>query len=183
MSKMRGRFALAVAAVVVAGSCGGSSRTSGTTTTTAMVARTAAQTIILPTQDGLRAAAITYANAFLTGSYRDLIKVLDPTCVPKGAALNTRIGLGNAEFRHFRQLVKQHTGIDAAKIQIRTVDVSNYQGKTGEAQAQYGLPVAVEGNDNWNSYAYSGGRWHVAGCDMKFPMGGQGSGKSASTSP
>ena len=71
------RFALAVTAVVVAGSCGGSSRTSGTTTTTAMVARTAAQTIILPTQDGMRAAAITYANAFLTGSYRDLIKVLD----------------------------------------------------------------------------------------------------------
>ena len=79
----------------------------------------------------------------------------------------------------FQLLVKQRTGLDAAKIEIRTVELRNYQGRAGEAQAQYGLPASVEGNDNWNSYAYSGGRWHIAGCDMKFPMGGQSISKMA----
>jgi hypothetical protein len=179
------RVAFAGTALAASASCGSASApTSSTSNTTAMVARTAAQAILAPTEDGLHAAAITYTNAFLLGSYRDLITVLDPTCVPKTAtALNARIALGDAELRHFQALVKQHSGIDATKIEIRTVDVRNFQGRAGDAQAEYGLPVAVEGNDNWNSYAYSGGRWHIAGCDMKFPMGGQGSGKSATNTP
>jgi hypothetical protein len=53
--------------------------------------------------------------------------------------------------------------------------VRNYDDLTGEAEARYGLGTKVEGNDNWNDYAFSHGRWHIAGCTMKFPMFGHGS--------
>jgi hypothetical protein len=129
-----------------------------------------------PSEAGLRSAATAYANAFFRGSYRDLLKVLDPACVPRNRDdLRARVAGGDAELRGFRRLVKHYTGIDAADIKIRSVDISKYQGRTGDAETHYGLPTAIEGNDNWNSYAFSRGRWHIAGCPMKFPMFGHGS--------
>ncbi len=155
-------------------------RTNSTTGAPSIVATTVAQAVNEATQAGLRTAAIEYANSFLKGSYGDLIAVLDPECVPKGQAeLSTRIALGDTELRRFRVLVKQHTGIDPAKLAITVVDIRNFTPTTGEAEAHYGLPISVEGNDNWNSYAFSGGRWHIDGCPMKFPMGGQGTEESA----
>jgi hypothetical protein len=183
MLKVRSALHIAVVGAFALGAagCGGtSSMTGSATSTSAIVARTAAQAMREPTEAGLRAAAITYANAFLTGTYRDVIAVLDPSCVPKnGTALSSRLALGDAELHRFQLLVEQRIGLDAAKIEIRTVDLRNYQGRAGEAQAQYGLPASVEGNDNWNSYAYSGNQWHIAGCDLKFPIGGQSTSKMA----
>lgn len=171
------RCVIVVGAVALVGAgCHGSSSTSAPTT------GKAAQAIHQPTEAGLKAAATAYANAFLTGTYRDLVAVLDPSCMPTDkAALSTRLGLGDAELHRFQQLVKQRTGIDAAKIEIRTVDLRNVHGKAGDAEAKYGLPAAVEGNDNWNSYAYSGSQWHIAGCDLKFPMGGQSTDAASAT--
>jgi hypothetical protein len=136
----------------------------------------AARLISDPSEAGLRSAATAYAMAFLRGSSRDLVKVLDPACVPRTPdALRARAALGDAELRGFRRLVKRYTGLDAADVKIRSVDVSNYQGRTGDAEAHYGLPTAVEGNDNWNSYMFSQGHRHTAGCPMQAPMFGHGS--------
>jgi hypothetical protein len=132
----------------------------------------AAASLSDPTEAGLRAAATAFANAFLHGTLRDVFKVLDPTCVPK---LRSRLALGNAELQGFRRLVKHYTGIDAADIKVRNVEVSNYDVRTGDAETHYGLPTAVEGNDNWNTYAFSHGRWHIAGCAIVLPMLGHGS--------
>ena len=132
----------------------------------------AAASLTNPTEAGLQAAATAFANAFLHGSLRDLFKVLDPACVPK---LRSRRALENAELQGFRRLVKRYTGIDAADIKVRSVEVSNYDVRTGDAQTHYGLPTAVEGNNNWNTYAFSRGRWHIAGCPMVLPMLGSGS--------
>ena len=170
----------AVSAMVATG-CGASSlKTSSTTAAASSVAITISESVHEPTQAGLKAAAIEYAYAFLKGSYRELIAVLDPACVPTGQAeLSARIALGDRELRRFQGLVKQHTGIEPAKLAITVVDIRNFTATAGEAEAHDGLPVSVEGNDNWNSYAFSGGRWHIDGCSMKFPMGGQGTEGSA----
>ena len=96
----------------------------------------AAASLTNPTEAGLRAAATAFANAFLHGSLRDLFKVLDPACVPK---LRSQLALGNAELQGFRRLVKRRTGIDAADIKVRSVEVSNYDIRTGDAQTHYGL--------------------------------------------
>ena len=165
------------ALAIGATACGASSlRTSSTTGASSITATRVSQAVYEPTQAGLRAAAIDYANAFLKGAYRDLIAVLDPGCVPKGQAeLTARIALGDTAFRNLRVSLKQHTGIDPASLAITVVDIRDFTPTTGEAETQYGLPVSVEGNSNWNSYAFSGGRWHIDGCPMQFPIGGQSS--------
>jgi hypothetical protein len=127
-----------------------------------------------PSEQGLRAAATTYADAFLDGSYRDLVMVLDPTCASTGArVLGSDLAVGNTMLQQFRLTLKSQAGSHAADIKVQSVSVRYYTGRSGEAKAQYALPPAIVGNDNWNRYAYNGGRWHIAGCDLRLPIGGQ----------
>ena len=166
--------------------CGGSpSAGRSTTSTSRLVARTAEQAIHDPTEAGLRAAAIAYATAFLTGTARDLIAIGDPRCVPMhGPAFAAGLARANGDLRRFRFDVRQHTGTDARHIQIQSVDVRHYHTTAGQAETQYGLPIAIEGNDNWNSFTYSAGQWHLAGCNVNLPMGGQSpSAAAAPTAP
>jgi hypothetical protein len=160
--------AVVVAAAVALTSRGGTNRT------------TVPAPLTRPSEAGLRSAATAYANAFLTGSYRDLIVVLDPNCAPKGVTRSSsQLASGNSALQRFRLALKRQTGVNVSDIKIRGVTVRNFIGQAGEAEVQYALPTAVVGNDNWNSYAYSGGRWHIAGCDLKAPIGGVVEGKSA----
>lgn len=159
---------LAVAAFVVAGaSCRSSSaKSSGSTISSAGAAAST------PTEAGLRAAATAYASAFLTGSYKDVSNALDPSCAESGPS-SSGLASGDAWLRRFRLALKREVGIDAATVKIRGVAVRNYTGRAGDAEAQYALAQSAVGNDNWNSYAFSDGRWHIAGCDLKAPIGGQ----------
>jgi hypothetical protein len=176
---------LAAALILTSASCaGGSSASRASATTTTIGSRTSAEAIREPTEAGLRAAAIAYANAFLRGSPGDVIAILDPKCASMRVNTPGSQTAANGELRRFRVALQRHTGVDPSRIQVRNVDVRAFRGTSGDAQATYGLPVAAEGNDNWNSYAYSRGRWYISGCDLKFPIGGRStSAVSTTTTP
>jgi hypothetical protein len=170
----RARFRIVAVAVVCVAVVVGAAVGLSTRDGTAPTARTVSTLLTQQSEAGLRSAATAYANAFLTGSYRDLIVVLDPTCAPNGAKLSSsQLAAGNATLQRFRLALKRQTGINPADIKIHGVAVRNYTGRAGQAEAEYALPAAFVGNDNWNRYAYSGGRWHIAGCDLIAPIGGQ----------
>lgn len=162
----RSIFAVAVAAAVSA-SCGGSSSSlSGATTSSSRQAG--------PNEEGIRAAAMAYANAFLTGSYADVERVLDPSCIPTGVtASDDQIASASAELERLRQGLTARAGIDPAAITIRGVAVRYLTGDAGQAEVRYSVPIEVAGNDNWISYSFDRGHWHVAGCQIRWPIGGR----------
>ena len=139
-------------------------------------------TVTQQTEAGLQAAATAYANAFLTGTYLDVFAVLDPHCVATGGTIpRSLIAAWNTELQTFRSVFKRETGIDEALVVIRGVAVRDYTGSTGQAEVQYTLPESVAGNDNWNAFAFTDRYWHLDGCDLKAPIGGQASAASGST--
>jgi hypothetical protein len=75
--------------------------------------------------------------------------------------------------RRFRLLVKEHTGETTSEIKVESVKIRNFRfGRSGGAEVQYDLPASVGGNDNWNTYAFSGGKWHYEGCALGPSIGG-----------
>ena len=123
-----------------------------------------------PSAAGLQAAAAAYATAWLTGSSDDLIAILDPACTKEVNAGSTFVYV---MLRRFRLLVKQHTGVTASDIKVGSVNIRNFRfGRSGGAEVQYDLPASIAGNDNWNTYGFSGGQWHYEGCALGPPIGG-----------
>ncbi len=158
-------------------SCGGS-------VTVSSDAATSSSRTNEPSEDGIRAAAIAYANAFLTGSSTDVVAVLDPGCIPTGMTISSaQIADFDAELERLREGLTARAGIEPAAIEIRGVVVRNFTGRAGEAEVQYSLPVEATGNDNWNSYALSEGHWHIAGCEIHWPIGGSSDSGTDSTTP
>jgi len=158
---------LALAAITAAtASCGGSSSDSS------VAIQNSSQQADL-SEDGIRAAAIAFANAFFTGSVLDVAAVLDPSCAPEDwTPSSEEIASADAELARLRQGLEARAGIDAAAIAIRGVVIRNFTGDAGEAEVQYSVPIEVTGNDNWINYAFDAGQWHVAGCDIRWPIGG-----------
>jgi len=167
---------------IALGACGGGSSRSNEPIQHGTPVSAPEASVVDPSVDGLKAAGIAYTHAVLDGSYADLLAILDPSCPPVPASSpSARLALGNAELEGFQRLVQLHTGIPASKIKIVGLELRNVQAAKGDAEAQYGLPASEVGNDNWNSFAYSDGRWHLSGCAMQAPMGGEGSSSTATT--
>jgi hypothetical protein len=124
----------------------------------------------------LRATAIAWSRAFLTGSLADIRALQGPKCTGSTASPAIKVaylkGL-RAEMRHF-------IGVPLNQIRITGVQVRNATANSGEAEVEYDLPQSKTGNDNWVDYEMDGGRWKVANCNA--PIGGESQSASASSS-
>jgi len=135
-----------------------------TSTTTAEGSREAA----------LRATAVAYAHAFLTGTVLDFVDLQSPPCRTKAKAKPTpsQIAAATKELQKVRDAVSRMTGLSAAQVQskISGVSVRDVGTSTGEAEVRYDLPVTATGNGNWVTYKLVDGEWKVHDCIL--PIGG-----------
>jgi len=104
------------------------------------------------------------------------VKDPDPACShdPKLTAAQERAAIADY-FRRTQRGIRRLFGVPASKLAVKSVRVKNFTGHSGDAEADYGYPDKVQGNDNWNSFSYTSGYWHLAGCEVKAPIGGQSS--------
>jgi hypothetical protein len=158
-----------VAAVIVLGVIGhvgvasaddsssGSGSTPGVTTTTATRATRASTA-------GLRAAAIAWAEAYLTGSAKDIRRLEGPECT--GATTTTSLpeAVVVAYLRNLRAAMRRQLGRPLDRIRVRGVQLRNATLDRGEAQVLYDLPQSKVGNDNWVEFTVHDRRWKVSNC-------------------
>jgi hypothetical protein len=129
------------------------------------------------TPAGLRAAAISWADAFLTGTAADIYKMQGAEC---RTSSNPNSSTATAYLRGLRVEMERHLAEPLASINVTGVQVRNFTVSSGEAEVQYDLPAAKVGNDNWVAYDYEAGQWKVSNCHA--PIGGESSSSSASAS-
>ena len=127
---------------------------------------------------GLRAAAVAWSDAFLTGSVADIRGMQSPSCLSGGTTANPT--LAKDYLRGIRAAIERHLGAPLSSIRITGVQVRNVTATTEDGEVQYDLPASVVGNDNWVSYGYQDGEWKVTNCHA--PIGGESSSASPSTS-
>jgi hypothetical protein len=142
-----------------------------------------AVTVVAPgdkSVEGLRAAALAWSRAFLTGTPAEIFAMEGPECRPATATTLSNDTI-SAYLAGERAMMKQHFGMPLDAITEHGVSVRNFTGTTGEALVQYDLPESKTGNDNWVTYALHGGAWKVADCHA--PIGGSSSSASSATSP
>ena len=118
----------------------------------------------------LRAAARAWAEAFLTGSARDIEAMQGPECRSPTAG-TAPDAVTRSYLRRLRVVMRDHFGKPLDQIEILGVSVRNVTADHGEARVRYALPRAKTGNDNWVEYARHGGRWKVSNCHA--PIGGE----------
>ena len=174
---------MVLAAVMCAAiaACGSSMpRVEGSTTTASAsgIELTTVKALHDRSRAGLEAAARMWAYGYLRASLVMLDAVRDPdpdpVCShdrqPSGAAA---ISEARTYLREFQREVEARVGVPAAKVVVRSVRVRNFTGSMGDAEADYGYPESIQGDANWNTYRYSHGYWHLAGCETYGPFGGQ----------
>ncbi len=128
---------------------------------------------------GLRAAAMAWSRAFMTGSVADIRNIEGGPChsIPKAvtsSALEVYLTRVRAAMAHY-------FGMPLGSIRITDIKVRNVTASTGDAEVQYALPASVVGNDNWVSYGYLGGQWKMTSC--RPPIGGESTSTSGMTAP
>lgn len=126
---------------------------------------------------GLRAAATTWSNAFLTGTVADIRSMEGASCHSTPTVSPTAV---ETYLRGMRAAMEHHLGAALGSIRITGVQVRNVTATTGDAEVHYALPATVVGNDNWVSYGYQDGQWKVTNCHA--PIGGESTSTSASAS-
>ena len=130
------------------------------------------------TPAGLRAAAITWSHAFLTGTVADIRNMEGGSCLSGTPTLKPT--LLDAYLRAMRAEMKHYVGVPLGSIRITGVRIRNVTAITGEAEVEYALPQSVVGNDNWVTYQYQGGQWKETNCHA--PIGGESQSSAASPS-
>lgn len=180
------RVVIAVGCVVLLAGCGSSSSPeAGSVGATTSVGSVPAG-LRDASRAGLEAAARTWAYGYLRASVPTLLVVLDPdpdpACAddPKPPA-DAMLAAGRAHLREFQEMVEARVGVPATSVVVKSVKVRNFTATRGEAAADFGYPESVQGNANWNSYVYSHGYWHLAGCETFAPFGGHESGLMSET--
>jgi hypothetical protein len=125
----------------------------------------------------LRAAAMSWAKAFLTGTGDDMRNLQGPECtstphsaLPKSAAASYLRGL--------RALMRDQLGEPLDQVRLRAVALRNVTARRGEAQVLYDLPISKVGNDNWVEFTLHDGHWRVSNC--KAPILGHSTRSAAS---
>ena len=122
---------------------------------------------------GLRAAAATWAHAFLTGTVADIQASEGTECLTHPNPV-----VAANYLRGIRAAMEHYTGAPLGSIHIVDVVTRNVTSTTGEAEVRYNLPVGREGSDNWVAYKYENGSWKVANCHA--PIGGESASSPAS---
>jgi len=175
MRTMRVVYVALVASIALAG-CGSSTSTSSPRATPE--SSTSIPTGASPTAK-LRAAALAWAHAFLTGTVIDQYDLQGPDCLTGVKPTPSQLAAAAPELRRERAQIERRLGMSTATIQSKIDGVStrNVSGNTGEAVVRYDLPVSVTGNYNWVTYQLVGGKWKVQDCHAPFG----GSGSSATT--
>jgi len=177
MRTMRVVYVALVASIALAG-CGSSTSTSSPRATPE--SSTSIPTGASPTAK-LRAAALAWAHAFLTGTVIDQYDLQGPDCLTGVKPTPSKVAAATAELRQERAQLEQRLGVSTATIESKIDGVStrNVGDKSGEAEVRYDLPVSVTGNDNWVTYQLVGNQWKVQDCHP--PFGGSGSSSTAAT--
>jgi hypothetical protein len=142
-----------------------------------------AVTVIAPgdkSVEGLKAAALAWSNAFLTGSAADIFAMEGSECTPTTSTTLSGSTI-SAYLAGERATMAQHFGMPLNTITAHGVSVRNFTGTTGEALVQYDLPEAKTGNDNWVTYGVENGEWKVTDCHA--PIGGSSSSASSAAPP
>lgn len=129
------------------------------------------------TPAGLRAAAVSWADAFLTGTSASIYKMEGADCRTN---MYANSAAATAYLRGLRAEIERYLGEPPAAVKVTGVQIHNFTVSRGEAAVQYDLPAAKVGNDNWVAYDYADGRWKVSNCHA--PIGGQSSSSSGSSS-
>jgi len=127
----------------------------------------------------VRAAAKSWASAFLNGSPNDILRMQGPECRPTTTSVD--MGQLRAYLDRSRHAMEQHFERPLRDIHIQRVAIRSVTATSGEAEVIYDLPAAVVGNDNWVTYARHDGRWLVANCHA--PIGGESVSAQAETTP
>lgn len=151
---------------VVAESCGATTLTS-TGSSSSPTDKTSA---------GLRATAMAWSRAFLTGTVADIQAMEGVECRtgPRYSSSFLASYLRASRVQEERYLVQS-----LGSIRVVGVLTRNITSTSGEAEVTYDLPVTKAGNDNWVLYRYEGGIWKVANCNV--PIGGESTYSHSST--
>ena len=134
--------------------------------------------------EALRAAALAWVHAFLTGTVPDIYDLQGPDCRTEVKSTPSKIAAATKELQRLRDGIARRTNFDGAEIESRIsgVAVRNVSASRGEAEVRYQLPVVATGNDNWVTYELVEGKWKVQDC--RAPFGGSSeSSSSHSTTP
>ena len=139
-------------------------------------------TFVAPATSGtpreqIRAAALAYSRAFLTGTPADLAYMQGPECTRDTSTTYSDQFLA-AYLKGMRATIQRHIGVDLGRIKVRGVALRNVSSTRAEADVQYDLPESATGNDNWVEYTLHDGRWKVSNCDA--PIGGSSSSSESS---
>jgi len=126
---------------------------------------------------GLRAAALSWSHAFLTGTVADIRNMEGTQCRSVPTVSPTVV---KAYLKGMRAELQHYLGAPLHSIRIAGVRTRNVTATTGNAEVEYRLPASVVGNDDWVSYGYQHGKWKVTNCHA--PIGGESSSSSASSS-
>lgn len=169
--------ALFVIALTIVSGCGGSAHQ---VTTRGIRPSTTSASSPRGASESLRAAAIAWSKAFLTGPLDEIAKAQGPEC---GAFPDTSSSVNDQVsamyLLHIRDVLRHQTGVALNSIRIRGVLVRKVTATSGEAEVQYDLPASATGNDNWVGYELRNGQWKVADCHA--PIGGSSSSSSSAT--
>jgi hypothetical protein len=124
---------------------------------------------------GLRAAAMAWSHAFLTGTVADIRNMEGAPCRSVPIVSPTVV---KAYLKGMRAELQHYLGTPLRSIRITGVRTRNVTATTGGAEVKYALPASVVGNDDWVSYGYQHGKWKVTNCHA--PIGGESSSSSSS---
>jgi len=127
---------------------------------------------------GLQAAAISWSNAFLTGTVAEIRGMEGTQCSSETPHFSPTFLAGY--LKAIRESMERYIGVPLERIRVTGVLTRDVTSTQGEAQVQYDLPSSRVGNDNWVTYQVQEGRWKESSCQA--PIGGQSSSASASDS-
>ena len=135
----------------------------------------------------LKATALAWAHAFLTGTASQQYDLQGPECLSgaKPKLTPSNLAVAAADLRKERADIARRYGMSTATMQSKIVGVSvrNVSERTGEAEVRYSLPVAVTGNDNWVTYELVDGKWKVQDCHAPIGGSSESSSSPAPTTP
>ena len=126
------------------------------------------------TPAGLQAAAISWAEEFLTGTAANIYNMQGAEC---RSSTNPNSPAATAYLRGVRAEMERYLSQPLASIKVTGVQLRNFTAASGEAEDQYDLSAAKVGNDNWVAYDYEEGQWKVSNCHA--PIGGESSSTSS----
>jgi hypothetical protein len=112
----------------------------------------------------LRAAALSWAKTFLTGSPTGILRLQGPECRSTSTSSSLPKAAVALYLRGLRASMRRQLGKSLTQIHVRNVELRNMTANRGEAQVVYDLPQARVGNDNWVEFTLHRGHWRVSNC-------------------